>query len=68
MTQDLRHIQHGIADGNETMLAALYKLFHKRLQHFARAITRNDEIAEEVVDDVFVKLWGRREKTNEIES
>lgn len=61
-------IQSGIANGNEAMLAELYKLFHKRLQHFSRAITRNDEIAEEVVDDIFVKLWSRREKVNEIDN
>lgn len=68
MTKDLKMIQHGIANSNELMLAELYKLFHKRLQHFSRAIVRNDEIAEEVVDDVFVKLWGRREKVNEIDN
>ncbi|CAN5680360.1 RNA polymerase sigma-70 factor [soil metagenome] len=68
MTKDLRIIQYGIANSNELMLAELYKLFHKRLQHFARAIIRSDEIAEEVVDDVFVKLWSRREKVNEIDN
>jgi RNA polymerase sigma-70 factor (family 1) len=68
MTNDFQHIQLGIASGNELMLAELYTIFHKRLQHFARAITRNSEIAEEVVDDVFVKLWNRREKTTEIEN
>lgn len=68
MTNDLRTIQYGVANGSELMLAELYKLFHKRLQHFARAITRSDMIAEEVVDDVFVKLWNRREKINEIDN
>lgn len=68
MTNDLIHIQSGIAQGDEIKLAELYKLFHKRLQHFSRLIIRNDQIAEEVVDDVFVKLWARRNKINEIEN
>jgi len=68
MYYSLKDIQTGIACGNETMLGELYKLFHRRLQHFSRAITRNDNIAEEVVDDVFVKLWSRRDKISEIEN
>ena len=54
MVNDLLTIQRGIANGNELMLEELYKLFHKKLMHFSRVITRSDEIAEEVVDDVFV--------------
>ncbi len=68
MIQNLRHIQLGIAIGNEMMLGELYKLFHKRLQHFSKAIIRSDELAEEVVNDVFVKLWSRREKINNIDN
>ncbi len=68
MIQNLRHIQSGIAIGNEMMLGELYKLFHKRLQHFSKAIIRSDELAEEVVNDVFVKLWSRRGKITEIDN
>lgn len=68
MPTDLLNIQQGIAQGNELMLTELYKLFHKKLQHFSRALTRSNEIAEEVVDDVFVKLWSRREKVKDIEN
>lgn len=68
MTNNLRDIQLGIAAGNEIMLSELYKAFHNKLRHFSRAITRSDEIAEEVVDDIFVKLWNRRDKIKEIEN
>jgi RNA polymerase sigma-70 factor (ECF subfamily) len=68
MTHDLRQIQEGIAKNEEVMLAELYKLFHKRLRHFSRSITRSDEIAEEVVNDVFVKIWRHRDKIREIEN
>jgi len=68
MVNDLLTIQRGIANGNELMLEELYKLFHKKLMHFSRVITRSNEIAEEVVDDVFVKLWNKRNKVSEIEN
>jgi len=68
MVNNLLTIQRGIANGNELMLEELYKLFHKKLMHFSRVITRSNEIAEEVVDDVFVKLWNKRNKVSEIEN
>ncbi|MFL5747192.1 MAG: RNA polymerase sigma-70 factor [Niastella sp.] len=68
MTIGLTHIQQGIHAGNEQCLADLYKLFSKRLHHFARVITRSPEIAEEIVEDVFVKLWSNRHRINEVEN
>src|ERR1044072_3300538 len=68
MTIGLPHIQQGILAGNEQCLAELYKLFSKRLHHFARAITRSAETAEEIVEDVFVKLWSNRQRINEIDN
>jgi RNA polymerase sigma-70 factor (ECF subfamily) len=68
MTISLSHIQQGIYAGNEQCLAELYKLFSKRLHHFARVITRSPEIAEEIVEDVFVKLWSNRHRINEIDN
>ena len=68
MTSDLLHIQQGILAGNEQHLAELYRLFSKRLHHFARVITRSSEVAEEIVEDVFVKLWSNRHRINEVEN
>src|SRR6266487_5740025 len=68
MNQNLSNIQSRIATGNESTLAELYQLFYKRLYRFARVITRSDQIAEEVVDDVFVQLWTRRNKIAEIDN
>ena len=64
----LRKIQLKIADSDEYSLAELYQLYHKRLHNFSRVLTRSDEIAEEVVNDVFVKLWSNRDKISEIEN
>jgi len=68
MITSLSHIQQGINAGNEQCLAELYRLFSKRLHHFARVITRSPEVAEEIVEDVFVKLWSNRHRINEVEN
>jgi RNA polymerase sigma-70 factor (family 1) len=68
MTDGLLQIQQGIAAGDENCLAALYRLFSKRLHHFARIITRSHEMAEEIVEDVFVKLWSNRSRIQEIDN
>ena len=60
MTADLQHIQSLIAEGDEKALASLYQLFSKRLLHFATVLTRSAELAEEIVEDTFVKLWSNR--------
>lgn len=46
----------------------LYLHFGKKLIQFAVSLVRSKEIAEELVEDVFVKLWGNRNNLTEIES
>ena len=68
MTAELRMIQQGIYDGKETALASLHRLLHRRLFNFSKSITRASEDSEEIVEDVFVKLWTNRTQLNEIEN
>ena len=68
MSYELLLIQKRIAESEEQALAELYQQFHKKLQLFSRAIVRNDELAEELVEDVFVKLWCNRSRITEIEN
>lgn len=60
MTANLRLIQQGICDGSETALTELYRLFHGRLHSFSSSLVRSPEDAEEIVEDVFVKIWANR--------
>lgn len=61
MPETLHDIQHRIAVGDEKALAELYHLCHKKLQLFSRSLVRSQETAEELVEDVFMKLWQNRE-------
>jgi RNA polymerase sigma-70 factor (family 1) len=56
---DLTIIVQRIAAGDEQTFRELYHLFNKRLYHFAFAIVKTRELAEEVVEDVFIKTWKR---------
>lgn len=62
MTANLRQIQQGICDGCEISLIELYRLFHDRLHHFSLSIVRSAEDAEEIVEDIFVKIWANRKQ------
>ncbi len=66
MSCSLGHIQNEIAAGKEKALAELYQLLNRKLHHFAKLITRSNELAEEVVEDVFVKLWTNRQSIMDI--
>ena len=41
-------------------LDALFKQYHRSLLYFAKSMVRDQEAAEELVADSFVKLWQRR--------
>lgn len=67
-TVQLRELQVRVANNDEMAFTQLYLHFSKRLIHFAISLVRSKEIAEEIVEDVFVKLWANRNHINEIEN
>lgn len=49
-----------ISAGNETAFRQLYHHFYKKLLQFAFALVKQKEVAEELVEDVFIKFWKNR--------
>ena len=47
---------------------ALYNLFFSHLHRFCFSFAKSSEAAEEIVSDVFIKLWQIRNKLPEIEN
>ena len=45
---------------DEAAFGELFKYFYPKLLLFAKAILKNHELAEEAVEDVFLKLWQNR--------
>lgn len=46
----------------------LFILLHSRLKQFAYSILKSNEEAEELVSDVFIRIWEKRDQLTTIES
>lgn len=57
-----------IAQGSQAAFARLFSLCNKRLFTFSYSIVKSREMAEEVVEDVFVKLWNNREGLSTVDN
>lgn len=48
-----------IRKGNQAAFATIFSLYYKDLVVFSFSYTRNMEVAEELVQDLFVRLWEK---------
>lgn len=65
--EQIADLQSRIAEGDDSSAyKELYHLLYYRLHAFAQGIVRNHEVAEEIVSDVFVKLWQQRARLSQI--
>jgi len=59
-TADLQQLIIAIQRGDETAFERLFRFFYRRIVRYVAAIVHDREIAEDVVQTVFVRLWERR--------
>lgn len=50
-----------ISQGDEVAFGQLFEHFFPGLLSFSTSILKNQHVAEEVVEDVFIKLWEKRD-------
>jgi RNA polymerase sigma-70 factor (ECF subfamily) len=55
-----------IAIGDAEAFRQVYVFYYKRLYQFAYAVVKTREPAEEIVEDVFVRIWQHREEISSI--
>lgn len=65
--QYTRGLLEQIARDDQKAFGVLFQLFYKRLLGFAFQYVRTTEVAEEIVSDVFVRLWNKRSELSSIE-
>jgi RNA polymerase sigma-70 factor (family 1) len=61
-------IAYPIEVAGEAAFEALYRLYFTRLFRFCYSIIHQKESAEEIVNDVFLKLWENRDRTPPIDN
>ena len=67
-TELLQLLQKQIAKGDQRSFEDLYRLFFVRLFNFALLYVHKKEIAEEVVNDVMMKVWNKKEDSTSIQN
>uniref|UniRef100_A0AB33JB97 RNA polymerase sigma-70 factor n=3 Tax=unclassified Prevotella TaxID=2638335 RepID=A0AB33JB97_9BACT len=65
---DEKQIIIELKQGSSRALRLVYELYAKRLCAFCVEYTKSVEDAEEIVEDVFVKLWDKRETIRQEDS
>lgn len=52
--------------GNQNALRTIFKLYGKSLLYLAHELTKNKQVAEEIINDTFLKVWELRENFESI--
>lgn len=55
---------HGLKAGNPLAFREVFMLFEKRLHLFVLSITKSEYIAEEIIQEVFIKVWMNKDELN----
>ena len=55
-----------LQDDNEMAFTVLFERYRNKLFYYLRKHTKSNEIAEEIVTDIFIKLWEGRKLADQI--
>lgn len=61
-SDDNHELIYRVSKGDADAFSKVYELYKDKVFAFAYTLTKSRETAEEVVQDVFLKLWERREQ------
>jgi RNA polymerase sigma-70 factor (family 1) len=68
MDDCLLTIQGSIAKSDQKAFAQLHTRFYRKLCQFAYSLVRSKETAEEIVEDVFIRIWSNRHSITAIDN
>lgn len=63
---DIFLLRKKIANNDQLAYRQLFIMYYDKLFRFAIGFTKNKELAEEIVSDVFINIWRRRAHIGEI--
>lgn len=61
-------LQQRIAAGDQRAFEDLYRLFFTRLFNFSMLYVHKKEVAEEIVNDIMMKVWNKRDELDSVTS
>jgi RNA polymerase sigma factor (sigma-70 family) len=64
MTRTDEELMRDIAEGSRAALTELYRRYERPVYGFALRMVRDSQAAEEIVQDVFTRIWKAREYFN----
>jgi len=59
--QPLSQLLASLIKGNRAAFKAVFELYEKRLYYFIHSITKSDYATEEILQEVFIKIWTKKE-------
>ncbi len=65
---DEKVLLHRISTGDTTAFSTIYYRYSPKVYHYALKIAKTDALAEEITQEVFIKIWGLGEPLNTIEN
>ena len=57
-----------VAEGNENAFAELFNNYYNQLGDFIIRIAESEEVTQEIVQDVFLKIWTNRQALAQVDS
>ena len=67
--QDIKQLLAAVSlNDDQSAYRELFILLHKRLKQFSFSIIRSVEEAEEIVSDLFIRIWQKRKQLSHIHS
>ncbi|MFV0378379.1 MAG: RNA polymerase sigma-70 factor [Mangrovibacterium sp.] len=64
----IKTIVRDLANGDKQALDEIYKFFYPKLYAFAKSFLKVEDNINDILQDVFVKLWMNREKINRVDT
>ena len=65
---EINELQFRLGNNDEYALKELFDHYNDRLFHLAYAIIHSRELAEEIVEDVFIQVWDKKLKISALEN
>lgn len=66
-TNDLQQCWHGVLEGDAEGLRIIHEMLYPTLHHYAKSMLKDDALADDAVQDVFIKAWAQREKIGQLQ-